>query len=105
SFYKNNSTAYHGAFAHWIDGSTGATVPFSTQDDGADLVETSYLMQALLCARQYFNSANTDETNLRNDINTLWNAVDWNWFRQNNQNVLYWHWSPNFGWAINQQIR
>ena len=104
SFYKNNCTAYHGAFAHWIDGSTGATVPFSSQDDGADLVETSYLMQGLLCARQYFNSSNTDETNLRNDINTLWNAVDWNWFRQNNQNVLYWHWSPNFGWAINQQI-
>ena len=104
SFYKNNCTAYHGAFAHWINGSSGATVPFSTQDDGADLVETSYLMQGLLCARQYFNAASADETTLRDDINSLWNAVDWNWFRQNNQNVLYWHWSPNFGWAINQQI-
>ncbi|MBS1747330.1 MAG: beta-glucosidase [Bacteroidetes bacterium] len=105
SFYKNNCTAYHGAFAHWIDGSTGATVPFSSQDDGADLVETSYLMQGLLCARQYFNAANTDETNLRNNINSLWNAVDWNWFRQNNQNVLFWHWSPDVGWAINMQIQ
>ncbi len=104
SFYKNNCSAYHGAFAHWIDGSTGATVPFSSQDDGADLVETSYLMQGLLCARQYFNSSNTSETNLRDDINTLWNAVEWNWFRQNNQSVLYWHWSPNYQWAINQQI-
>lgn len=104
SFYKNSCTAYHGAFAHWINGATGATVPFSEKDDGADLVETSYLMQGLLCARQYFNSANTDETNLRNNINSLWNAVEWTWFRQNNQNVLYWHWSPNFGWAINQQI-
>ncbi len=104
SFYKNNCTAYHGAYAHWIDGLTGATVPFSAQDDGADLVETSYLMQGLLSARQYFYASNTDETNLRSDINILWNAVDWNWFRQNNQNVLYWHWSPNFGWAINQQI-
>lgn len=105
SFYKNNCTAYHGAFAHWIDGSTGATVPFSTQDDGADLVETSYLMQGLLCARQYFNSANTGETNLRNDINSLWNAVDWNWFRQGNQDVLYWHWSPDYGWAINMPVQ
>lgn len=104
SFYKDKCTAYHGAYAHWINGSTGATVPFSSNDDGADLVETSYLMQGLLCARQYFNASNTDETNLRNDINTLWNAVDWNWFRQGNQNVLYWHWSPNFQWAINQQI-
>lgn len=104
SFYKNNCTAYHGAYAHWINGATGATIPFSTQDDGADLVETSYLMQGLLCARQYFNLSNTDETNLRNDINSLWNAVDWNWFRQNNQDVLYWHWSPDYAWAINQQI-
>jgi hypothetical protein len=104
SFYKNNCTAYHGAYAHWIDGSTGATVPFSTQDDGADLVETSYLMQGLLCARQYFNTANSDETKLRDDINSLWNAVDWNWFRQNNQNTLYWHWSPDYNWVINQPI-
>ena len=104
SFYKNNCTAYHGAYAHWINGATGATVPFSDKDDGADLVETSYLVQGLLCARQYFNSATADETNLRNDINNLWNAVDWNWFRQNGQNVLYWHWSPNYQWAINQQI-
>jgi hypothetical protein len=104
SFYKNNCTAYHGAYAHWINGSTGATVPFSDNDDGADLVETSYLMQGLLCARQYFNAASSDETNLRNDINSLWNAVDWNWFRQNNQNALYWHWSPDKAWIMNMPI-
>ena len=103
-FYKNKCTAYHGAYSHWINGATGATVPFSTQDDGADLVETSYLMQGLLCARQYFNTADGNETALRNSINQLWDAVDWNWFQQGNQNVLYWHWSPNYGWAINQQI-
>lgn len=104
SFYKNNCTAYHGAFAHWINGSTGATVPFSQQDDGADLVETSYLMQGLLCARQYFNLNNAIEDTLRNNINALWNGVQWNWFRQNNQNVLFWHWSPDNDWAINMKI-
>ncbi len=104
SFYKNKCTAYHGAYAHWINGATGVTIPFSTQDDGADLVETSYLMQGLLCARQYFNQNNATEDTLRNNVNALWNAVDWNWFRQGNQNVLYWHWSPDYGWAINQQI-
>ena len=101
SFYKNNCIAYHGAFAHWINGATGATIPFSTKDDGADLVETSYLMQGLLCARQYFNTADAAEATLRNDINFLWNAVEWNWFRQNNQDVLYWHWSPNYNWDMN----
>ncbi len=104
NFLTNSCTRYHGAFAHWINGATGATIPFSTQDDGADLVETSYLMQGLLCARQYFNNANTSETNLRTAINNLWNAVEWNWFRQGNQNTLYWHWSPNYNWSTNQQI-
>ena len=104
SFYKDKCTAYHGAFAHWINGSTGATIPFSTLDDGADLVETSYLMQGLLCARQYFNLNNTAEDTLRNNINTLWNGVQWSWFRQNDQNALFWHWSPGNGWAINLQI-
>ena len=105
SFYKNNCTAYHGAYAHWINGATGATIPFSENDNGADLVETSYLMQGLLCARQYFNAASGDETNLRNDINSLWNAVEWNWFRQNDQNVLYWHWSPDKNWVMNLPVR
>lgn len=104
SFYQDKCTAYHGAFAHWINGSTGATIPFSTLDDGADLVETSYLMQGLLCARQYFNLNNAAEDTLRNNINTLWNGVQWSWFRQNNQDALFWHWSTDNGWTINLQI-
>lgn len=104
SFLKNNCTRYHGAFAHWVNGSTGATIPFSPQDDGADLVETSFLVEGLLCARQYFNTNNAAEINLRNDINDLWNGVEWNWFRQNNQNVLYWHWSPNNNWGMNMPV-
>ncbi len=104
SFLKNNCSRYHGAFSHWINGSTGATVPFSTKDDGADLVETSFLLEGLLCARQYFNSEAAPEVNLRNDINELWDGVEWNWFRQNDQNVLYWHWSPNYNWEMNVPI-
>ncbi len=103
-FLKNTAQKFHGAFPHWMNGVTGAVVPFSTQDDGADLVETSYLMQGLLTARQYFNGAGTDETNLRNDINTLWNNVEWDWFRQGGQNTLYWHWSPDYGWSSNMQV-
>jgi hypothetical protein len=105
SFLTGKAQRYHGAFPHWLNGSTGVTVPFSTQDDGADLVETAYMMQGLLCARQYFTSTtDSNETNLRNNINAIWNGVDWNWFRQNGQNTLYWHWSPDFNWSGNQQI-
>ncbi len=104
NFLTNNCTRYHGAFSHWINGSTGATVPFSQYDDGGDLVETSLLMQGLLCARQYFNTADANEVSLRNEINALWDGMEWSWFRQNAQNVLYWHWSPNYDFHINQQI-
>ena len=105
NFLKNNCTRYHGAFSHWINGATGATVPFSQYDDGGDLVETSLLMQGLLCARQYFNAADTNEVALRGNINALWNGVEWNWFRQNGQNFLYWHWSPNYNFQINMPIK
>lgn len=104
SFLTNNCTRYHGAFSHWINGTSGATIPFSPKDNGGDLVETSYLMQGLLTARQYFNGSSADEVTLTSNINKLWNAVEWNWFRQGNQNVLYWHWSPDNGWAINMKI-
>ena len=103
-FLKNTAQKFHGAFPHWMNGTTGVVVPFSPQDNGADLVETSFLMEGLLTARQYFNATTIDESSLRIDINTLWNNVEWNWFRQNNQNVLYWHWSPDQGWAINMPI-
>jgi hypothetical protein len=104
SFLKNTAQKFHGAFPHWMNGSTGTVVPFSAQDDGADLVETSYLMQGLLTARQYFNGASAAETTLRADINTIYNGVEWDWFRQGSQNVLYWHWSPNVGFVINMKI-
>jgi hypothetical protein len=105
SFLKNTAQKFHGAFPHWLNGTTGIVIPFSTKDNGADLVETSYLMAGLLAARQYFNGADAAETNLRTDINSLWNAVEWSWFRQAGQNVLYWHWSPNYTWEMNQKIQ
>lgn len=104
-FLKNTAQKVHGAFPHWLNGATGAIVPFSDKDNGADLVETAYLMQGLLTARQYFNGAGAEETTLRNDINILWNNVEWDWFRQGNQNVLYWHYSENNLWIINQKIQ
>ncbi|MEQ1675250.1 MAG: glucoamylase family protein [Chitinophagaceae bacterium] len=97
--------SYHGVFAHWIDGATGKTIPFSRKDDGADLVETSYLFQGLLCARQYFNGQNQTERELRNRISWMWNDIEWNWFTNGGQEVLYWHWSPNNGWAMNFPVR
>lgn len=99
-----NATCYHGAFPHWMDGSTGKTIPFSRKDDGGDLVETSYLFQGLLCARQYFNADNPIENAFRQRIAWMWGDIEWNWYTQG-QDVLFWHWSPNNGWAMNFPVR
>lgn len=104
-FLKNKTTTYHGAFPHWLDGNTGSTIPFSAKDNGADLVETSFLMQGLITARQYFDGTDASEITLRNDINTLYQGVEWSWFRKDNSNVLYWHWSPTNAWEMNLPVK
>lgn len=106
TFLAQRATAYHGAFSHWINGETGATLPFSADDNGADLVETGLLFQGLLTARAYFDGADAAESKLRADITALWEAVEWDFFtKQGTEKVLYWHWSPDKGWAMNLPIR
>jgi hypothetical protein len=95
---------YHGAWPHWLNGSTGKTVPFSPIDDGGDLVETSFMIQGLLTMRQYLDSANTTEKSLIDRINVLCNEVEYDWFTRG-EDVLYWHWSPNTGWKVNLKIQ
>ncbi len=96
---------FHGAFPHFINGTNGHVVPFSQYDNGGDLVETAFLMQGLLTARQYFTGTSDDETYLRAAITQLWEQVDWSWYRKDGGNVLYWHWSPNYAWKVNFPIR
>lgn len=104
TFLTTKCTRYHGAFAHWINGETGATVAFSTYDNGADLVETSLLFQGLLTAREYFDKTTPEETQLRESITQLWEEIDWTWFQKESENVLYWHWSPQYNWQMNLKI-
>jgi hypothetical protein len=96
---------FHGAWSHWINGNTGTVVPFSTKDNGGDLVETAYMAQGLLTMRQYLNPVDPTENNLISRINSLYEAIEWDWYTRGGQNVLYWHWSPNYGWDMNFQIR
>jgi hypothetical protein len=96
---------FHGVFPHWMNGKTGDVVPFSTFDNGGDLVETAFLMEGLLCARQYFDQDTPSENALRDIITSLWEDVEWDHYSRNNSGVLYWHWSPNYGWQMNFPIR
>ncbi len=99
-----NSDRFHGAFPHWYNGDSGKVKPFFKEDDGGDIVETSFLIQGLLTARQYFNTINPNEKLLCDNINQLWKEVEWNWYT-NKKDVLTWHWSPNYEWTINHEIR
>lgn len=98
--FLENADSFHGVWPHWWNGETGKVKPFSRYDDGGDLVETSFMLQGLLCVRQYFKNGSADEKALANRIDQLWRAVDFNWYR-NGKNVLYWHWSPNHAWRMN----
>ncbi|MDB5155406.1 MAG: beta-glucosidase [Mucilaginibacter sp.] len=95
---------FHGAYPHWLNGETGKVIPFSKKDDGADIVETSYLFQGLLTAQQYYTANNPVEKDIRSKIKQLWGGVEWDWFTQN-KNVLYWHWSPDYNWDMNMPIK
>lgn len=90
---------FHGAWPHWLNGSTGKIVPFSPTDDGGDLVETSFMIQGLYMMRQYLDSTISEEKSLIQRINTLASQVEYDWFT-NGQNVLYWLWSPNNGYIL-----
>lgn len=103
--FLEGADRFHGAWSHWIDGNTGHVIPFSEQDNGGDLVETGFLVQGLLAARSYFNHDSPEELGIVQKITDLWEAVEWDWYRKDNSNVLYWHWSPDNQWAINMQIR
>jgi hypothetical protein len=102
--YLGKADRFHGAWPHWMQGETGKVKPFGQKDNGGDLVESAFLMQGLLCVRQYFANGNAEEKALAARINKLWEEVEWDWYR-NGKNVLYWHWSPTYAWEMNFPVK
>ncbi|MEZ7866234.1 MAG: glucoamylase family protein [Paludibacteraceae bacterium] len=104
NFLSEKAERFHGAFPHWLNGTSGKTIAFSTKDNGADLIETSFLIAGLLTVQSYFASGNSAEKLMCAKIQQLWEGVEWTWFQKNNEPRLYWHWSPNYGWDMNMPI-
>lgn len=102
--FLEQADRFHGAWSHWINGSTGQVIPFGNNDNGGDLVETSFLCQGLITVREYFKNGNAQEQALAQLADELWKGVDWNWYTKG-ENVLYWHWSPNLDWVMNLKIQ
>jgi hypothetical protein len=95
-----NADRFHGAWSHWIDGNTGKVKPFGIKDNGGDLVETSFLAAGIITVREYLKNGTAEERLLAQKYDILWKGIDWKWYT-NNQNKLFWHWSPNYDWQMN----
>ena len=101
--FLEKTERFHGAWAHWYNGNTGKAFSFSEFDDGGDLVETAFMMEGLLTAREYFRNGNMNEQALARRITQLWETVEWDWYTQG-KDALYWHWSKNYGFKLNHRI-
>lgn len=97
--FLEKADRFHGAWPHWLFPS-GKVAPFSTYDDGGDLVETAFLVQGLLTVKEYYVNGNEREQKLAAQIQKLWEEVEWDWYTRG-ENTLYWHWSPNVEWKMN----
>lgn len=102
--FLESAERFHGVWSHFLDGNTGKVIPlFGQYDNGGDLVETAFMVQALLTLRQYFDREN--EADLRTTITRLWEGVEWNWYRNPaDPDYLFWHWSPDHAWHIDHPL-
>jgi hypothetical protein len=103
--FLGTADRHHGAWPHWMNGTSGQTIPFGSKDDGGDLVETSFMAAGLLTVRQYLDSGIPFENEMIGKINNLLGTIEWDWYTRGGQDVLYWHWSPNYNWDMNMQVR
>ena len=104
--FLEKAPRYHGVWSHFMDGHTRQSLPvFDMVDDGGDLVETAFLMEGLLAARQYFRNDGAGGADIYARITKLWEGVEWDWYKKTPQGeALYWHWSPDFSWHISNRL-
>jgi len=102
--FLSTADRFHGAWSHWINGNTGNVIPFSSKDNGGDMVETAFMAQGLLTIRQYFDGDTPDELQIVQKATELWEGIEWDWYRQNDSPSIYWHWSPNYYWDMNMTV-
>ncbi|WP_114749502.1 glucoamylase family protein [Pleomorphovibrio marinus] len=103
--FLGNADRFHGVWPHWLNGNSGQVIPFSQMDDGGDLVETSFMIQALLTLKAYLDPTIGTEGYIIDKITRLWRDVEWDWYTRGDREVLYWHWSPEHEWGMNLPIQ
>ncbi|MCH7408578.1 beta-glucosidase [Belliella sp. DSM 111904] len=103
--YLEKADRFHGIWSHWIHGETGKVKPFGYDDDGGDVVESAFLIQGLLTVRQYFKDGNEEEQAMANKITKLYEAMEWSWYRNEKEEVMLWHWSPQYEFKRNHGLK
>jgi Uncharacterized protein conserved in bacteria len=101
--FLEKADRFHGAWPHWLHGETGKVKPFGGKDNGGDIVETAYLVQGLICVKNYLKQDVAAEKTLADRIAKMCNEVEWSWY-QNGKPALFWHWSPTYNWEMNFAI-
>jgi hypothetical protein len=101
--FLEKADRFHGAWPHWMYGETGKVKPFGQKDNGGDIVETAFLVQGLISAKNYMNPEIPEEKALSEKLAKLCDEVEWSWY-QNSKPALYWHWSPTYNWEMNFAI-
>jgi hypothetical protein len=104
--FLEKAPRYHGVWSHFMNGYSAQTMlVFGMFDNGGDLVETSFLMEGLLAARQYFKGSSEAEQDVYKRITRLWEGVDWAWYQHSpSDNALLWHWSPQWSWFLDHRL-
>lgn len=105
--FLERADRYHGMWSHWIDDTNAKTIPFAnpaSKDNGGDVVESAFMAEGIICARQYFAKGNKREKALAEKLDKLWKEMEWSWYL-NGENALMWHWSPNYGWEKNFPLK
>lgn len=95
--FLRGAEARYGAFPALMDGRSGEGVYSKEKGFSVDLNGTSLLIQGLLTAKQYLNENNAVETEVREKIDDIWNAVQWDHFTKEGDAYLYTNWSEKYG--------
>ncbi|MCD7795842.1 MAG: beta-glucosidase [Alistipes sp.] len=97
--FLDRAERYHGAWSHWMNGTTGQGLPFNaSQQSAGDLVETAFMMMGLLVCSEYFDRGGSDEAEAIALTEKFWGEIEWN-FYTNGGDTLCWAWDKELGFA------
>lgn len=99
--FLQDAEQHLGVYPALLNGRTGQGVHRVDSLPSVDVVATSYLIQGMLVAKQYFDGDTKDEQALRGMVDSLYSRVNWEEFvgKDEEASFLFDSWSPVNGFA------